>query len=282
MISLAFLAGVLAAFNPCGFVLLPAYLTSVVAAESDGPSSTWLFIARALRFSAGMAIGFITVFGGFALFLTSISGAIEKLLPIVTILMGLVIIGLGIALVLNKTILLRKLANPNIAPTNGWLSQIGYGISFALASISCTVGPFLAITASAISKHNLWSIFTLFLSYSLGMAGVVLLLALLVASAQVSAINRLKKSQGRIAQFSGLLLILVGLYEIWYGWYEIRILHDATASDPVITTVIKLQSHVTQWIASIGTTSLVAVLTVPIIALLFAGVKRRSRKESSS
>ena len=56
MISLAFLAGVLAAFNPCGFVLLPAYLTSIIVGDDDNQNS-WKYNSRAIRFSLGMTIG---------------------------------------------------------------------------------------------------------------------------------------------------------------------------------------------------------------------------------
>ncbi|HUX65745.1 MAG TPA: cytochrome c biogenesis protein CcdA [archaeon] len=280
MISLAFLAGVLAAFNPCGFVLLPAYLTSIIVGE-DGDEDSWKYNARAIRFSVGMTTGFIGVFGGFALFLSSISSSIERFLPTVTVIVGLALIVIAISLILGKSLVLRKLANPNIAPNRQWLSQIGYGISFALASLSCTVGPFLAITASAISKHNLMSILTLFLTYSVGMGGVVLVLSLLVASARSGLINKLKQSQGKISSLSGYLLLLVGLYEIWYGWYEIRILHGNNSSDPIISFAISIQSKVTQWISNFGTVSLIIAVLVISTTLLLIGRRRRAANTSS-
>jgi hypothetical protein len=44
------------------------------------------------------------------------------------------------------------LAGHGSAPTAAsWWSQIGYGVSFALASLSCTIAPFLAVTAGALS-----------------------------------------------------------------------------------------------------------------------------------
>lgn len=277
MISLAFLAGILAAFNPCGFVLLPAYLMSIIVGE-DGNEDRWTYNARAIRFSVGMTIGFIGVFGGFALFLSSISNSIEKFLPTVTVIIGLSLTALAIFLILGKTLVIRKLANPNIAPTRQWVSQAGYGISFALASLSCTVGPFLAITASAISQHNLMGILTLFVSYSVGMGSVVLVLSLLVASARSELINRLKQSQGKISSLSGYLLLLVGVYEIWYGWYEIRILRGNNSSDPIISFAISIQSKITQWIAGFGTIYLlVAALGISTTLVLMGRRKRRAK-----
>jgi len=275
MISLAFLAGVLAAFNPCGFVLLPAYLTTIIVGE-DLQVGRWKQNNRALRFSFGMTLGFIAVFGSFALVISSISSSIAKYLPILTVVVGIGLLAIAISLMLGKTLVLRKLANPNIAPTTRWLSQVGYGISFALASLSCTVGPFLAITASAIAQHKLITTFSLFISYALGMGGVVLVLALLVAMAKSGLIKKFKQSQGRISRFSGYFLFVVGLYETWYGWYEIRISRGDNSHDPIISFAISLQSKLIQWLANLGAVTLLVGVVAITGVLLTIQMKKRS------
>jgi len=274
--SLAFLAGVLAAFNPCGFVLLPAYLASIIVGENE-PEPGWKTHIRALKFSAGMTLGFIGVFGGFALLLSSVSGSIGRYLPFVTVVVGVVLILISLSLIFGQTLLLRKLANPNIAPTRSWLSQIGYGLSFALASLSCTIGPFLAITAAAIANGNIFSTFTLFAVYAIGMGSVVLLLALSVSTTRMGLITKLKKSQGAISKFSGYFLLLVGLYESWYGWYEIRILRGDNSSDPVISFAISIQSKITQSIANVGSGVLILSITLLTALLLLVGSRKRKR-----
>ncbi len=279
MISLAFLAGVLAAFNPCGFALLPAYLGSIIAGD-EVRVNRWHQNVRAVRFSLGMTSGFIAVFGGFALLLTSFAGSIAKFLPLATIIVGVLLLAISLSLILGKVLVLKKLLNPNVAPTRHWPSQVGYGVSFALASLSCTIGPFLAITAAAIHNRDLVRILMLFLTYSLGMGSVVLTLALLVAAAKSNLIIRLKRSQGRISIASGYLLLIVGLYEIWYGWYEIRILHGSQSADPVISFTVSLQSKITQWISSIGTGPLILTIAMSVTLLLFLGLRKRRAIQS--
>lgn len=274
MLSLAFLAGVLAAFNPCGFVLLPAYLASIIVGENDHTQG-WTTHIRALKFSAGMTSGFIFVFGGFALLLSSVSSSIGRYLPVVTLLVGFVLILVSVSLIFGRTLILRKLANPNIAPTRGWLSQIGYGLSFALASLSCTIGPFLAITVAAIAKGNIFNTFTLFAIYAIGMGSVVLVLALLVSTAQIGLISKLKRSQGAISKFSGYFLLLVGLYESWYGWYEIRILRGDNRADRIVSFAISIQSKITQTIANVGTGVLILSITLLTALLLFVSSRKR-------
>ncbi len=125
------------------------------------------------------------------------------------------------------------------------------------------------------------STLTLFLTYSIGMGGVVLVLSLLVASARSGLINKLKQSQGKISSLSGFLLLLVGLYEIWYGRYEIRILHGNNSSDPIISFAISIQSKVTQWISNFGTLSLIVSVLVISTTLMLIGRRKRRSKSST-
>ena len=277
LFSLSLLAGALAAFNPCGFVLLPAYLTSLILSgdEDERKASTYV---RATRFSLGMTVGFIGVFGGFALLVAPIAGSVEKYLPIITIFVGIALLGLAIPLILGKTLFFKKLANPNIAPKKNWLSQVGYGVTFALVSLSCTVGPFLAITATAIGTKNPIKIISIFITYALGMGIIVLTLALLVATAETRIFAIIRRSQGLIGRVSGVFLLAVAAYEIWYGFYEIRILSGRANSDPVITFASGIQSKITQFLAGLGVPFLISLL----LLLTLAGIIRKYRNRRTA
>jgi cytochrome c-type biogenesis protein len=272
LFSLSLLAGALAAFNPCGFVLLPAYLTSLILTGDIAERKTSIYL-RATRFSLGMTVGFIGVFGGFALVVAPFARSIEKFLPIITIIVGIALLSLAIPLILGKSFFLKKLANPNIAPTKSWLSQVGYGITFALVSLSCTVGPFLAISAAAISTKNPIKIITIFITYALGMATIVLTLSLFVATAETRIFAIIRRSQGLIGRFSGVLLLIVAVYEIWYGYYEIRIFSGRAISDPIITFASGLQSRVTQLLSGLGVPFLISLLFL----LVLTGILRKYR-----
>jgi cytochrome c-type biogenesis protein len=272
LFSLSLLAGALAAFNPCGFVLLPAYLTSLILSGDVGERKSSIFY-RATRFSLGMTVGFIGVFGGFALVVAPIAGSLEKFLPIITIIVGIALLGLAIPLILGKTLFFKKIANPNIAPKKNWLSQIGYGVTFALVSLSCTVGPFLAISAAAISTKNPFKIISIFITYALGMGIIVLTLSLFVATAETRIFAIIRRSQGLIGRVSGVFLLAVAAYEIWYGYYEIKILSGRAGSDPVITFASRFQSRITQLLGGLGVPFLISLL----VLLTVAGIFRKYR-----
>ncbi len=99
LVGLAFAAGMVAAFNPCGFAMLPAYLTFVVQREGGGQSAA---VARALGATAAMALGFLAVFGTFGLLTVSLAGTVQRYMPYVTLVVGISLVVLGIWLLLGR------------------------------------------------------------------------------------------------------------------------------------------------------------------------------------
>lgn len=91
--ALAAAAGTLAALNPCGFALLPVYLTVVVSGDDQPGRAT--AVVRALAGTAAVVTGFAAVFGLFGLGLAPVAGLIQARLPWFTVVLGLVLVGAG-------------------------------------------------------------------------------------------------------------------------------------------------------------------------------------------
>lgn len=125
MLAFALVAGAVAAFNPCGFALLPAYLGLLVTEEvrGGGPAA----LRRAVRFAAGMTVGFVVVFGLVAAVLAPLALSIERYLPVITVVMGVALVGLGLWLLAGHRLAIPGLAGRGSAPTASWPSQVGYG-----------------------------------------------------------------------------------------------------------------------------------------------------------
>ncbi len=286
LLALALIAGAVAAFNPCGFALLPAYLSVLVAGtpdENDSGTATREAVLRGLRFAAGMTIGFVAVFGLFGLIVVPLALSIEKYLPIVTIVIGVGLVIVGVWLLAGRSLAIPGLAGRGAGPTQRWVSQVGYGVTFALASLSCTIAPFLAVTSTALGATSFASALAAFIAYALGMGTVVLVLALAVATSSASFIGRMRRAGPTITRFSGALLVLAGTYVAWYGWFEIRVLSGQVTSDPVVSWAIGVQAAVTRWVASLGagTILVLAVLLVAgLIALIVVPRRRRRRADA--
>lgn len=284
VIALALVAGAVAAFNPCGFALLPAYLGLLVVQEGTVGSGRAATMRRAVRFAGGMTVGFVAVFGLVGAVLTPLALSFERYLPIVTMVMGVVLVGTGGWLLAGRELAIPGLAGHGSAPTAAsWWSQIGYGASFALASLSCTIAPFLAVTAGSLRAGGAGGVAVTFVAYAIGMGIVVLILALAVAAARTSMVRVMRRAGATITRGSGALLVLAGAYVAWYGWFEIRVLSGSTTSDPVIAAGISVQSAITRGLIGLGTGGLLAVAAavavLVVVAVLFRSIRSRRPTE---
>ncbi|GGO60811.1 cytochrome c biogenesis CcdA family protein [Nonomuraea cavernae] len=270
-LALALTAGTVAAFNPCGFAMLPAYLTLLINDEQaarPGP------VVRALILSAAMTAGFVTVFGLFGLAVTALAVSVGGYLPWATMAIGAVLVGLGLWSLSGRELLLR-LPGPNTGrPTSSPWSLYGYGLSYAVASLSCTVGPFLAVTSASLAGGGLLGGVVAFSTYALGMGLVIAVLSLAVALARAAVVTRLRRVLPYVSRAGGVLLTLAGLYVLYYGWYELRVVAGGDADDPVVTAVTTVQGVVAGWLGGVGAGWIAIVAVVLILGGL---VLRRAR-----
>ncbi|AFE14026.1 putative integral membrane protein [Mycobacterium tuberculosis RGTB423] len=224
LIGLAFAAGLVAALNPCGFAMLPAYLLLVVhGQDSAGRTGPLSAVGRAAAATVGMALGFLTVFGIFGALTISAATAVQRYLPYATVLIGLALIALGGWLLLGRglTALTPRSLGVRWAPTVRLGSMYGYGISYAVASLSCTIGPFLAVTGAGLRGGSVVGSVAIYLAYVAGLTLVVGVLAVAAATASSALADRLRRILPFVNRISGALLVVVGLYVGYYGLYEL-------------------------------------------------------------
>jgi len=275
-LSLAIVAGVLATFNPCGFALLPAYM-GMIAAASEGRSKSQALIGG-LRFASGMTVGFILLFGTFGLVFAPFASAISRYLPIVTIVVGFLVVSLGFWLLLGRKLGSSAALIKGWSPGESWFSQVGYGLTFAVVSLSCTFGPFLAVTGASIRSSDFFGIVFTFIAFALGMGAAVSVIAVATAltGSQVSVWIRSKSEV--ISRLTGSLVILAGLYVSWFGWYEWRVNSGDQINDPIIGAVTDAQAWVVNTLSS--NSGLVITLAFIIVTAGVAGVVV-SKKQAS-
>ena len=205
--------------------MLPAYLVLVVRREGADTSTGLAAVGRALAATAGMGLGFLTVFGVFGALTISAGAIVQQYLPYLIIVIGIVLVALGIWLLTGRELTLLTPRHPGgrWVPTARLGSMYGYGVSYAIASLSCTIGPFLAVTATGLRRGSLIGSVSIYLAYIAGLTLVVGVLAVAAAAANSAVVNRLRRILPYVNRISGALLVLVGLYVGYYGFYEIRI-----------------------------------------------------------
>ncbi len=267
LLGLAFAAGTVAAFNPCGFAMLPAYLTLVIQREGGGQVAA---VGRALGATVVMSLGFLTVFGLFGLLTVSVASTVQRYLPYATVVIGIGFVALGMWLVSGRELPGLSLGkSARWAPTARLGSMFGYGVGYALASLSCTVGPFLAVTGSSLRSGSPTGTLLVYAAYAAGITVVVGVLAVAVALASGTVIDRMRRILPYVNRVSGAILIPVGLYVAYYGWYELRLFGGTgSADDPLITAAGRVQRALAGWVYQLGTVPW--LLTLGALAVLAA------------
>ncbi|MCP3785125.1 cytochrome c biogenesis protein CcdA [Micromonospora sp. A3M-1-15] len=285
--GLALGAGLLAAVNPCGFALLPAYLSMLML--SDEPAADrgpFAPIGRALALTGAMTVGFVAVFGTFGLLAAPAADAVARRLPWVSVLIGLALVAAGGWLLTG-----RQLPTFTPKPATGpavrrrFTSMVVFGAAYAVASLGCTIGPFLAVVVAGFRAGSAFSGVGLFVAYALGMGLAVGAAALAVALARESLVRRTRRAAPLLGRLAGLLLVLTGGYVAWYGRYEIRLFTGRSgADDPVIEAAGAVQSAASGWLAGLGPWTVAG--TAFALLVLTAGATllrlRRSPGESSA
>jgi len=288
LLGLAFGAGLVAALNPCGFALLPGYLTLVVRTDRAGVLTA---VGRALAATVAMTLGFLAVFGAFGLLTVTIAATVERYLPYVTIVIGISLVALGIWLLLGRdlTVLTPRAvaAGRGRAPTARLGSMFGYGVGYAVASLSCTIGPFLGVTGAAFRGGPVLDGLMIYLAYAAGFGLLVGVLAIAVVFASSALIDQLRRILPYINRISGALLIAVGLYVGYYGLYEVRLfVLKGSPTDPVIAAAGRLQSALAGWVHQHGAWPWALALALAVLALCVLAFpsarrwRRRSRRTS--
>jgi cytochrome c biogenesis protein CcdA len=249
--TIAFVAGVFATFNPCGFAMLPAYL-SLAILDAQKLTSRRTQIFKALKFSSLMGVGIVGVFAIFSLVIFPISTSIQKYLPYVTSLLGLLILLFGAALIFKGPVLLKKIWSPNVPPTGSWVTYILYGVTFALGSISCTIGPFLAVTSTALGASLVESLLT-YIFYGLGFVATISILAIFTALSKDLLIKKIRGAGGALEKFMGGLMALIGLYLIYFGINELAFQYGFGFNQSIADFAFSIQGAIIEFVTKVLT-----------------------------
>ncbi len=265
--ALALAAGMAATVNPCGFAMLPAYLAMFLGDDTTGRASGRSVVPRAFAVSAVLTVGFVAVFGLFGLIISPLAIQVEQYLPWATIVIGIALVGLGVALVAGRQLAVHLPKMARGGTDGGLRSMFLFGVSYAVASLSCTIGPFLAVTSTTLGGQSVASGVAVFVVYALGMGLVITALTVAVALAKAGLVARLRRVVPHVSRISGVLLVIAGVYVAWFGWFEIRTLAGGDGSDPVIDRALAAQQWLQNLVVSDRPVTTAAWIAAPLAVL---------------
>jgi cytochrome c-type biogenesis protein len=274
---LALSRGMIAAFNPCGFAMLPAYVSYFVGTNAAGTvDRTVARLRRAALVGLVTTAGFVAVFSAVGYIVSDISAEVLRVAPWATLAIGLALAVLGAAMLAGYE---PRFSLPKVGRARrgtGLVAMFCYGVSYALVSLSCSLSLFLGNISSTVNTTLLRSTLA-FVAYGLGMGFVMVVVSLAVALAQQPFISWMRRALPYIGRVSGLLLTASGLYVAYYGYYEWRVLrNDRVAAGPV-EWVTRWSANVSSRLAAVSSTTLLLGLVVGVAVLVPMFVLRDSR-----
>jgi cytochrome c biogenesis protein CcdA len=218
----SFGAGMVSTVNPCGFSMLPAYLSLYLGDREDGTASGHFILrcAKALLIGAAVTLGFTVLFSFFGVILWAGGYILMQYLPWLGLLVGAVLACLGLFMLAGKSVhaaLPARLANLIGSPeSQGFKTYFLFGIGYGLASLGCTLPIFLVVVGSAIKSQGFSNGLFQYFSYALGMGSVLTSLALSLAVFKGGLATYLRRVLPYMGRIAGALLLVSGSYQIYY------------------------------------------------------------------
>ena len=276
-LALAFGAGIVATVNPCGFAMLPAYLAFFLGAEGaerDTPTT----VQRSLRVGLSVSAGFLVVFSAVGLAIYHLSASVDRWTPWATIVIGAVLVVLGIAILrgYEPVVRLPKLQRGGRERTDQ--SMFLFGISYAVASISCSLPAFTSAVVGTFRRENLASSLAVFVAYAAGMTLVLLALTVSLGMAKQGLLRGLRKALPYVTRASGVLLLVAGAYLVHYGWYERRVRDGDLRGSRAVEIVTGWSDDIGRWVSDVGPTRLGLLLALSLLAVVTATFGLRARR----
>jgi cytochrome c-type biogenesis protein len=267
-LALAFTAGLVATLNPCGFAMLPAYLSYFLGLDAEGDAATPATAGHALRVGTVVSAGFLVVFGVAGVLLTIGIQATVRALPWAAMIVGLGITTLGLAMLAGHQPRIAVRGVGRTAGRQGDAGAFAFGVSYAVASLSCTLPVFLAVVAGTIPQLGIVAGVATFLVYGLGMSALLLVVTFALAGGKQALVRRLRRGSRHVGRVSGAVLVLAGAYIVVF-WVS-TLAGDGTSPLAVVTGVERLSSLVTTWVSrwwlAIGLVAAAVTLGATVIA----------------
>ncbi|MBN1761616.1 MAG: redoxin domain-containing protein [Methanomicrobia archaeon] len=213
---LALLTGLLSFFAPCAFPLLPGYISYYFGRYEGGPTlsgSVKAGIASATGINGMFAlIGAAVAVGGVA-----VKPYVTYFTPVV----GVVIVFLGLSMVFGRAEIFERFGGV----LSSYSSKLGgrarysglflYGVGYGLAAMGCQAPVFIALIFAGLATGGVLEAFLVFLSFSIGMGCMMITVSVIVGTAKMKLLERMRALTPYLNRACGVILVIVGVYFLW-------------------------------------------------------------------
>lgn len=284
-LALALVAGALAGVNPCGFPLLPAFLSFYVGADEDTLPRAPARIGQGLLVGLLVSAGFLAVFAAIGVPVAYGVTRLTSAIPWGGLVIGLLMVSGALIGLSGKSVYLRPPRPLRVQRRRHPTTMVWFGAAYAVCSLGCTLPIFVALVGASLATASLLEGTIVFGAYALGMATMLMALSVGAALARDGLARRLKGLLPYMGRVAASLLLVAGAYLTYYWARVIWAPPDSLGSDPLVGAMTRFTTLVQRAAASSGGRAAVlsagAIVAVAIAAALWqwSGEERSAEVE---
>jgi cytochrome c-type biogenesis protein len=256
--------------NPCGFPLLPAFLSFYLGADEARLPRARTRVLQGLTVGGLVASGFLALFAAVGLPVSLGVGAFARAIPWGGIVTGAVLVCAGLLVLSGRRLPLPVNVRVPVVRERRAGAMVLFGIGYGAASLGCTLPLFLTLVGASLGGATVAT----FVAYGAGMTVVLMAISVLVALAREGAARAVRPLLPYLAQLSGVLLTAAGGYLVYY-WVRLRFGDSATvADDPIVRFGVEFSGRVRTFADGRGSWLIAAAAAIVVLALA-SGVRHR-------
>lgn len=253
--------------------MLPAYLGYFIGSRAPTRRS-------AVAVGLSVSLGFMVVFVLAGALVASGVRLVIGWIPWFAAMVGLGLVAVGVAELRGRHLFARLPGTSRTSRKDTFAGLVGFGASYGVASLSCTLPIFLSLIAGAVASGTFAQSLTVFVAYGAGMSLVVVALTLGLAVGRDRVLRKIRPLASRLSTISGWILILAGAFIVWYWATVLASGATALTTNPFVGFVERVTAGAAGFVSA---NPLIAVLAVVAIGLLAAwGVRRSGSRDSVS
>jgi cytochrome c-type biogenesis protein len=282
-IAVALIAGSLAGVNPCGFPLLPAFLSFYVGTDENHLPNAGSRVGQGLLVGILVTTGFLGVFAVIGIPISYGATEITRAVPWAGLTVGAAMAGIGLIALSGRHIAYQLRRAMPVRRERNARTMIVFGAAYAVCSLGCTLPVFLALVGASLATASVGESLVVFGFYGLGMATTLMALSVAAALARDGLARSLKRLLPYMGRVAGGLLLASGAYLSYYWGRVLWGPAEALSTDPLLTVVSRFSNWIQRTAGSGGGTSLVlgagAVVAAAIVVSLWQWTRRNERRE---
>ncbi|MEO5851097.1 MAG: cytochrome c biogenesis protein CcdA [Nocardioides sp.] len=240
-LALAYGLGMLALVNPCGFMMLPAFLAFNLSNSSQPGARLGSRLGRGVGAGLLVSLGFAGTFIGGGLLVAMGLRSITDAVPWFSVVIGAGLVVVGLAMVAGRQFRVQvgRTSLKQASPAGGHL--VGFGGAYALAQLGCGMGSLLALIGTGMASESTLGTMGVFGAFALGSTTMLVMLAASTGLMSDVLVRTVRGILPVVNRISGVVLATTGVYLIVY-WspallgggssktWASRLVHDMSAS----------------------------------------------------